>query len=212
MNLVKKNLHFKVGGISDESRAMWIIGSTEDVDRDGDRILSNGWLLDNFVKNPVIPWAHKYDKPPVAKALSVKVQDRKLKLLIKFASFQEYPFADTIFRLYKGQYLKSFSVGFNPIRYKPVERTINGVRTSGRDYIEQELWEVSACTIPSNPNALTAAKRKGIINPKDFMRISMEGEIRAIAEGLIQERIEKAVNRRVSYHLIDRTLKRRGLV
>ena len=212
MKLIQKNIQFKVGTASDDSRTFWVVGSTEDIDRDGDRILSEGWHLENFKKNPVIPWAHKYDQPPVAKALTTKIQDRKLKLLIQFATAQEYAFADKIYRLYKGNFLNAFSVGFNSIRSEKVERTVGGRRIRGRDYIEQELWEVSAVTVPSNPNALTAAKQKGVINRKEHDRLQLELMIRKTAEDVIRKKIGKVVNGMIEAHNIDVNLRRRGLV
>lgn len=176
MKLIRKNIEFKSEEAS-RSRSFWITASTEDVDRDGDRILSDGWRLGNFRKNPVIPWAHKYDQPPVAKALETKVENKKLRLLIKFATAEEYPFADTIYRLYKGKFLNAFSVGFNPIGRERVERLVNGRKITGYDYIETELWEVSACTVPSNPNALASAKAKGIITASEFKSLESSSAI-----------------------------------
>jgi len=200
MNLVRKDIQFKIGEDQSRSRSFWVVGSTEDIDRDGDRMLTDGWHLENFLKNPVIPWAHKYDQPPVAKALTTKVQDKKLKFLIQFAKAEEYPFADTIYRLYKGKFLNAFSVGFNPIRSEIVERTVNGRKARGYDFIEQELWELSACTLPSNPNALTAAKRKGIINTREYNDLYLEQLAGKIAEDVINKRIEAVIKKRLRYH------------
>lgn len=209
--IVRKAVDFKVSAEA-APRTFWVVGSTEDVDRDGDRILSSGWRLGNFQKNPVIPWAHQYNQPPVAKALDVKVEERKLKLLIQFAMKEEYGFADTVYRLYQGGFLSAFSVGFNPLKYELVERTINGRKTRGHDYIEVELWEVSACTVPSNPSALVAAKRKGLIAPGEHELLFLEPMIRQIANEVIEGRISALLEQRILRHDIDGRLKLRGLI
>jgi len=215
MKIIRKNINFETKQDPGRPRAFWVTGSTEDIDRDGDRILSSGWHFENFLKNPVIPWAHMYQQPPVAKALDVKVIDKKLKLLIQFATAEEYAFADTIYRLYKGKYLNAFSVGFSSIRSERVERTINGQKRSGYDFIENELWEVSACTVPSNPNALAEAKQKGIITPGELEGLQTRGAssgtisltkdetilIAKTCSRLVTEKIGKVIDRRLKYHL-----------
>ena len=159
-----------------------------------------------------MPWAHNYDQPPVAKALNVKVQDRKLKFLLQFATKGEYGFADTIYQLYKGGYLSAFSVGFQPIKYEHVERRLNGRKIQGRDYIEQELWEISAVSLPSNPNALVAAKKKGLISNGEFSFIYERRVLEQLAKQMIEGKIRKLVNKRIQEHIIDQKLKNHGLI
>lgn len=165
MSLKKKVIPFEIKEINEEERSFLAVASTEDLDRDNDRIMADGWDLGNFLKNPVVPWSHRYFDPPVAKATEIYVKDGKLMFRPKFATKDEYDFADTIFKLYKGGFLRSFSVGFDPKRYEIVERQ-KGRR--GYDFLEQELWEISACTVPCNPNALVAAKSKGVIDDNEF--------------------------------------------
>lgn len=213
---IRKDIAFTLKDAPGRDRAFWITASTEDIDRDGDRLMSDGWRLQNFMRNPVIPWAHKYDEPPVAKALSARVEDRRLKLLIQFATAEEYAFADTIYRLYKGGYLNAFSVGFSPIRSERVERNINGRKIWGRDFLEQELLEVSTVTIPSNPAALARAKAKGVISPCEFRDLHLIEEIYKIAGEVVQRRIsnlvEKAIAKRFERSRIDKRLRERGVV
>lgn len=160
-----KTIAFEIKDINEEERSFLAVASTEDIDRDNDRIIMDGWDLSNFKKNPVVPWAHRYGEPPVARAEEIFVQDGKLMFRPKFATKGEYDFADTIYKLYRGGFLRSFSVGFMPKRYEIVERK-KGAR--GYDYLECELWEISACTVPSNPNALVAAKAKGVIDDDEL--------------------------------------------
>jgi len=167
-----KAIPFEIKEIDEEERSFLAVASTEDLDRDNDRIMSDGWDLGNFLKNPVVPWAHRYGDPPVARATEIMVNDGRLMFRPKFATKEEYDFADTIFKLYKGGFLRSFSVGFMPKRYEIVERGEKGPR--GYDFLEQELWEISACTVPSNPNALVAAKTKGVISDEELAQVEKE--------------------------------------
>ncbi len=113
MEKIFKILAFEVKEVA--PRTLEFVGSTEDRDRMGDIIMSEGWSLKSYKKNPVFMWAHGYDTPPVGKATKVWVEDQKLKFDIQFASKDEYEFADTIYQLYKGGYLRATSVGFIPI-------------------------------------------------------------------------------------------------
>ena len=168
MDKVKKIFNFEIKQVGEESdRTLRFVGSDETPDRDNDIIEVTGWKLDEYLKNPVFLWAHNYDQPPVGKAINVSIDAVAKKLLfdVKFATAEEYPFADTIYRLYKGGYLRATSVGFRGIKHKT--RDEDEVLQMpewrrGRRYMEQSLLELSAVPVPSNPNALMMAKSAGI--------------------------------------------------
>ncbi len=147
----------------DSTRSFWAVASTEEADRDGDVILASGWELENFRKNPVVLFAHKYDSPPVAKVTETRIEQDRLMFRLQFADRSEYPFADTIFKLYRGGFLRSFSVGFIPKDWEEIRDGANG-----RLFRKQELLEVSAVPIPTNPKALTEARKSGLINPAEM--------------------------------------------
>lgn len=147
----------------DFSRSFWAVASTEEADRDGDVIVASGWELDNFRKNPVVLFARRYDSPPIAKALETRIRQGKLMFKLQFASRSEYPFADTIYRLYRGGFLKSFSVGFIPKDWEELRGA-----AKGRLFKRQELVEISAVPVPSNPNALAKAQKSGLINHREL--------------------------------------------
>lgn len=79
---------------------------------------------------------------------------------IEFAPLETYAFADTIYRLLRGKFLRAVSVGFLPTRYAFVDNDAD--RGFGIDFLEQSLLEISVCPVPANPNALQMARRKGI--------------------------------------------------
>jgi hypothetical protein len=78
---------------------------------------------------------------------------------VEFANADIYPFADTIYRLIKGGYLKAVSVGFRPDKWA---FSTDRDRPSGIDFKKQTLLEISVCPVPCNPNALGAARSAGI--------------------------------------------------
>jgi len=161
--MITKVLPFEVKEV--DRRVLEFVGSTEDKDRQGDVIMANGWQLKQYKKNPVFLWSHQYNEPPIGKAINVWAEDGKLKFHIKFAEKDEYEFADTIYRLYKGGYLRASSVGFLPLKSEPIEEAKDDEVIFGQPtrYLKQELLELSGCPVPANPNALAEAKAKGLI-------------------------------------------------
>ncbi len=149
-------------------RVLEFIASTEDKDRQGDIIRASGWKLDNYLKNPVFQWAHDYSQPPIGKAVKVWVQGKKLMTQVEFADRDTYEFADTIYRLYKGGFLKAVSVGLTPKNWEGKSGDDDSPKWSGNVFIEQELLEVSGCPVPANPEALATAKAKRIISAKEY--------------------------------------------
>lgn len=128
-----------------------VVGSTAAVDRYGEVIDQESWDLKHYKKNPVILWAHNLtfgeDRPPIGKAIKVKVVDGALQFDIQFDMAD--PFAADIFRKYKEKFLNAFSVGFIPHKIQ---------RSDSNDeapvLMDNELLELSAVPVPANPEAL----------------------------------------------------------
>lgn len=168
MDLVRKSFDYEVKQI-DGGRVLQFIGSNASKDRDGDTIDVLGWELDNYLKNPVFLWAHNYGHPPVGQALKVEKTATGLVFDIKFASRDEFEFADTIYKLYLGKYLRATSVGF-----KGLERDAmydENDNYMGTHFKRQELWELSAVPVPANPEALMLAAQKGVITRSEGIRL-----------------------------------------
>jgi hypothetical protein len=167
METINKTLNFEIKQVGEEGdRTLRFVGSDETPDRDNDIIEVAGWRLDEYLKNPVFLWAHRYDEPPIGKAVNVTIDASSKKLIfdIKFPTAEEYPFADTIYKLYRGSYLNATSVGFKGVKFKT--RDDESVLElsewqRGKRYMQQELLELSAVPVPSNPNALQTVRSKG---------------------------------------------------
>jgi uncharacterized protein len=142
------------------ARTIEFTSSTESSDRYGDVIRVAGWNLDNFQKNPVFLFSHRSEDPPIGKVLdSQKVVGKSPALVqtVQFMQKADYPFADTIFKMYQKGFMNAVSVGFMPIEVQPVStKNEDGdeVQGDGYEFLEQELFELSAVPVPANPEAL----------------------------------------------------------
>lgn len=153
--LLKMEVLADVQPLSDTRQVRFVI-STGAVDRDRDVISQSGWQLDNYRKNPVVLWAHASYEPPIAKAVELGILGDQLTAVAEFASADVYPFADTVYQLVSGGFLRATSVGF-----RPQEMSYDSDR-GGYNFLRCELLEFSVCCVPANPACLLDAKAKGI--------------------------------------------------
>lgn len=152
MKLKYSNLDFTPSSINEEQYTLRAIFSTADVDRHGEIVDQKSWILDDFEKNPVLLFGHDHSQPPVGKIIDLMYnQAGDLEGTVKFAA-KEYPFANVIWNLYKGGFMKAFSVGFSAGKVDIVDGTIV--------LRENTLFEISTVSVPANAMAL--AKSKGI--------------------------------------------------
>ncbi|MCH8897724.1 MAG: hypothetical protein IIC33_05460 [Chloroflexi bacterium] len=88
-------------GVTAENAAneMTFVISTDDVDRHGDVIVSEGWALDAYQRNPVFLWAHDYLRPVIGKAVLVWKERHGLLARMEFAPTD---FAQEVASLYRG--------------------------------------------------------------------------------------------------------------
>ncbi len=141
----------------EDRRILPFVFSNNAIDREGDRVDQAGWDLSHFIRNPVVLFAHHYDKPPVGVAQNLKIIRGQLTGEIKFADAETYAFADTVYRLYRKGFLRAVSVGFLPQDYgwSPAPE-----RRMGVDFKRQQLLEISCVPVPANPGALVNAPSK----------------------------------------------------
>ena len=124
-----------------------VVISTADRDRQGDIIMQDGWVLDNYLKNPVVLFGHDYWSLPIGICDSISVVDGKLVAKGRFAG---HDFAQNVRQLYDAGMLKATSVGFIPLE------------TEGNVILRAELLEFSFVPVPANPMALSLAHEKQI--------------------------------------------------
>jgi uncharacterized protein len=161
MDKVIKQVGLQVKAAGLGARQLKFVISTGSVDRDNDTINPQGWALDAFRSNPIIPWGHDYSRPPIARAVSVGLEGGALVSVAEFPPAGIYELADQVYGLAKAGFIKGASVGFRPIEWQ-----FNEARGPfAIDYKQQELLEWSVVSLPSNQEALIQAQAKGLSWP-----------------------------------------------
>ena len=128
--------------------------STDDVDRHGDVVAADGWVLDSYRKNPVLLWAHDYRHPAIGRAVDLWTEPHRLLAKMESAPSE---FAQEVAGLYRAGFQWGVSVGFKPLRFEERRDEKTGAYLGVR-FLEQELLEVSAVPVPANRNALRRGK------------------------------------------------------
>ena len=158
--------------------------SDASVDRAGDSIDANGWLLDNFKENPVAPWAHDTESLPVGKWVEVYVKDNQLKGVLQFGSSDK---AQEVKQAFQEGILNAVSVGFNP-----KEWSLNEERGfMAMDFKVQELLEISPVPVPCHQGALAESRSKGF----DTLAPIMEAMVEGMPLELLKQELERRTPR-----------------
>jgi len=162
---------FKVSEIDTEERTVTALITSDAIDRDSEVLLPKGANIEQFEKNPVVLWSHNSNLPPIGKVEWIKKGTGKITAKVKFAATD---LAEEVWQLFKGGFLKAFSIGFMPIesrvptsddlRKRPEWAVVR------RIFSAYELLELSAVAVPSNPQALATAIKSGQFEmiAKDF--------------------------------------------
>jgi len=206
----------------DNQQIFYFVASSSVVDRDLDLVISEGCDAANFEKNPVFLFGHNWRDFPIGKVVDIKVTPDEVIIGVVFASTPE---GQRAAYLYKEGFMNAVSIGFIPksiIRVPEdeevtsIEVTVNGRKRKinlsklpvrPRNIIpEWELLEVSAVTVPANPQALirrsmeSLASKYGLdIKECEFI----EEELVKEAEGILtkmKENLELFVKGAVPRH------------
>lgn len=193
MNKQLKQFTWQVKVLDETNRIIEMIGSTEDYDRVGDRVLMNGVQLQNYLKNPVVLANHCYGEGEkssvIGRALSVVIQGSQMIFKIQFAETDN---GKEWFYLYSNKYMNASSIGFIPIKYSPNDQ-------GGYDFEETEILEISMVAVPCNPNAVQRAFDEGKISKAFFDTINKnEEDIENMKVEEVQALIDKAVDSKVT--------------
>jgi HK97 family phage prohead protease len=134
--------------------------STFDLDRFGERIDPAGWDYKQYMSNPVVEWAHRYDIPAIGKIEGLTADDEGLHGLVVFNAKDYDPFGWAIGQRVKAGVIRAGSVGFRVIEIElPDKETAKDGTTL--IFRKQELLEFSICNVPANPFALTKTMPEG---------------------------------------------------
>jgi HK97 family phage prohead protease len=136
-------------GIDDRDRSVGLLFSTADLDLD-DEVVEQSWVLDRFLKNPVVLWSHDASKLPIGKVTELSVTPQGLAGRIKFATERANPEAERVYQAVREGIVRAASVRFRPRSRMPEEREGRLVQVLSAN----ELLEVSLTPVPSNPNTV----------------------------------------------------------
>lgn len=141
--------YFLASALPPDSAQPGMIISTPAQDREGDRVVPTGGDFSNFLKNPVLVWAHDYKTLPVGRVTSIEVQPDAIKATWDWLKNDE--FADRVKNAWDQGVISAASIGFIP-----TESTPNSV--GGNDITAWEMLELTLCVVPMNPTAVRAMK------------------------------------------------------
>jgi len=184
------------GSVNTEKRLMWMTGTTEAKDRDGDIIMVNGWDIKNYLKNPVFLWAHDYSSVPVGgvKRIVRRKEPKRVDFLVEFADMKDlWTFPELIMQMYADQKINTSSVGFIPRKHEALEKDEEDgdQMFPGRRFLKQELLELSGCAVPSNPEAL-ANSMKGYSRFESLDEPRRQRILEYLIDGCHPEKFEEA--------------------
>lgn len=202
-----KNVPFYFKAVKSEdgtSSMFYGVASTAALDRDREILLPRGMDSSNFEKNPVMLLSHNYYGLPIGKIGVLDVTDEDVKFPFEFAETDE---AQEVKSLYEGGFMHAFSVSFIPKQYYWIEETtpdivtvtladgseqkidLNSYEVRPRGIIiDWELLEVSAVSIPANPEALIQRSFEHALNQledptrKNLFRSQTDGVITGLID------------------------------
>jgi hypothetical protein len=119
-----------------------------------------------YRNNPVVLFAHDSSSPPIGRTTRVWRDGTRLLGDAEFAPAETYAFADTIYRLVTGGFLKNGSVGFLPVNYKFSDRPAGGI-----DYRRQELFGIQHRSCARQQQCPGAGAGQGIVSRRDIRRL-----------------------------------------
>jgi HK97 family phage prohead protease len=158
------------------SRECHFVASTDAIDSYDEVVDQGSWILDRFLKNPIVLYAHDSRDLPIGTCTRVDVVGGRLECTIKFCTADENPKAEQVWRLVKAGVLRAVSVGFMPGEAKLEMR-------EGREIVvlyKNTLHEISVCPVPANQDALAKMKAhaRGAVPSGELRRQTMSSDER----------------------------------
>jgi phage head maturation protease len=141
-------------------------------------IVQQDWALEEFQRNPVALWAHRYDEPAVGVWRDVAVRDGALRGTLEPRPVESYPMSVTVAAQLRAGTLRTVSVGFRPgammWRGSPdLKGSELYDERGGMVYMAPVLMECSLTPMPMNPDALADAQRALPLSPAQTIRAAV---------------------------------------
>ncbi len=168
-------------------RIVRYVFSDASVGRDGFTIAQDGWILDDFLANPVFLWGHDDLALPIGRVAELGVVGGKLRGAVEYMAPELNLFADTVYRMVRGGYLNAVSTRWLPVTWR---YSTDKSRPGAIDFTSQELLEVSQVCVPGLATALAEARRAGIDTEPMFQwagEVLDRGGMTMVAKSEIEE-------------------------
>jgi len=166
--------------------------TVETQDRTEDIIVATGGRLDNYLRNPVVPFCHSYYGLPVARALQLHVEAERITATWQFPPPDLLPNADLVRKAWHAGFLNALSIGIWPIRWQSLGD--DDAWWAPRRYIEWEMLEFSIVVIPMHPDALRlsrTAKALPGLYPTRYHQEPAHEENQPSESGLIETELDE---------------------
>lgn len=179
------------GSLDKGRRTLVATISSDSIDRDGEIVEPGAFRerIATFQTNPVLLWMHNAQLPPIGKVLDLTFESDRIVASIRFNPEGRNELSDTVFECYADGTLSSFSIGF---RVHRVDRR-DGAPPR---IVDAELYEVSAVTIPANPDA-TAKRLELLATGFDYLPESIRSDelaVKSFGHALGSQRMRERID------------------
>jgi hypothetical protein len=120
--------------------------SNQKVRRDGHVVINKGIQTANYLRNPIILFAHDDSQPPIGRGSNIDTSGVNCRIDVTFVPADVLPFAGTIRDLVAGKWLRALSMSWQPVDWK---YSTDRSHPSGIDFTEVDLLEVSVVPLPA---------------------------------------------------------------
>lgn len=141
---------------STDTTSVSAVFSDESVARDGDIWLTAGIDTTAFLRNPVVPYAHNVEQPPVGRVSALTKTKNQLRGIVTFTPEDVYPFGFMIGQMYRQGYMNAFSCSVIPVESEGGPLAVGARRT----ITKCDLLEISAVSVPALVTALVSGRRQ----------------------------------------------------
>ena len=216
-NVIRTQIESPVLATSRKRRSVTAVWSNDETDHYDTAFIPAGIDTSTFAKNPIILWehgkSHARETEPVAYAHEFGVdryQGRNC--LIGTSQFVDDEFSEKIFQNYAWKLLRGWSINLKPTDSSPPTPAEQRARPDWMRcktvYREGVLLEVSATSLPGNPNALTIGVERHLSRNLDAALIAnpfgmSDHQIEVMRRMSSDEQAEvwKAINRSVDVQI-----------
>lgn len=176
--------------------------TTNAVDRMGDIIEADGWELANYLRNPVVLWAHDghgwtpAGGVPIATTLGIEQDDEGLIARFVFReAANDADFVNVVRSAWEQNVLRAASVGFRALEWEALDESSDQFWGPFR-ITQADLYEWSIVSVPANQDALRLAyegilKSAGLPIPPESRQLREE----MARAGRISETLKEPVAR-----------------